>query len=179
MADFSNDAGKTCFREGDVMSKTLVKKIRPMEPAEPSSRRKFVKVALSGAGLCYFAGIGYPVYRYLASPVEKAAATSAVTEVTLADAHKLPLGSALMFKFGSRPSLLIHHEDDSWVALSAICSHLGCTVQYQPGQRRIFCACHGGVYDAKSGQNISGPPPKPLSSFKVALTGTGVLVSRS
>ena len=61
-------------------------------------------MALGGVGLCYAAAIGYPVYRYLASPVEKAAAAAAVTEVTLKDAQKLPAGSALMFKFGAEPA---------------------------------------------------------------------------
>ncbi len=59
-------------------------------------------MALGAAGVCYAAAIGYPVYRYLASPVEKAEANAAVTEVTLPDAQKLPAGSALMFKFGSQ-----------------------------------------------------------------------------
>ena len=143
-----------------------------------ASRRVFIKVAVGAAGFCYAAAIGYPVYKYLASPIEKAEATAAITEVTLPDAQKLPTGSALMFKFGTRPCLLIHHADDSWVALSAVCSHLACTVQYQAAQNRIFCACHGGVYDPRTGANVSGPPPKPLQAYKTALTDQGVLVTR-
>src|SRR5512138_3055984 len=102
------------------------------EAGAEASRRVFAKMALGTVGLCYAAAIGYPIYRYLASPVEKASALAAVTEVTLKDAQKLPVGSAMMFKFGTQPSMLIHHADGSWVALSAICTHLGCTVQFQP-----------------------------------------------
>jgi cytochrome b6-f complex iron-sulfur subunit len=51
-------------------------------------------------------------------------------------------------------------------------------VQYEPDKDRIHCACHGGVYDAYTGKNVSGPPPKPLKIFKVAVADTGITVSR-
>lgn len=146
--------------------------------SETRTRRAFLAAAAGAAGLCYAGALGYPVYRYLASPSEMAN-SSAVTEVTLKDAQKLPAGSVLMFKFGSSPSMLIHHTDGQWIALSAVCSHLGCTVQYEPGPDRIHCACHGGVYNAYTGANVSGPPPKPLRLFKVAVNPAGVEVSRT
>jgi cytochrome b6-f complex iron-sulfur subunit len=146
---------------------------------EALTRLGFMRVALGGAALFYGAALGYPVYRYLASPVEKAAQESAVSQVTLKAAKKLPAGSALMFKFGTKPSLLIHHADGSWSALSAICTHLGCTVQYQDAEKRIFCACHGGIYDPKSGANTSGPPPKGLERYEVKFAADDATVSRA
>jgi cytochrome b6-f complex iron-sulfur subunit len=160
------------------MNQARIKNSGSAEATNGSDRRVFVKVALGAAGFCYAAAIGYPVYKYLASPIEKAEANAAVTEVTLPEAQKLPAGSAMMFKFGSRPCLLIHHADGTWIALSAVCSHLGCTVQYQPAQSRIFCACHGGIYDPKTGANVSGPPPKPLKAYTTTLTEKGILVTR-
>ena len=145
---------------------------------ETKTRRAFLAAA-GAAGLCYTAALAYPIYRYLASPAEMAASTSAITEVTLKDAQKLPAGSVLMFKFGSSPAMLIHHQDGSWVALTAVCTHLGCTVQYEPQMNRIHCACHGGVYDPRTGANVGGPPPKPLKLFKVAVSDAGVNVSRA
>ena len=148
-----------------------------VENGDVKTRRAFLAAA-GAAGVCYAAALAYPVYRYLASPGEMALSASAVTEVTLKEAQKLPAGSALMFKFGPSPAMLIHHEDGRWIALSAVCSHLGCTVQYEPQADRIHCACHGGVYNAYTGANVSGPPPKPLKLFKVAVSETGVEVSR-
>jgi len=147
------------------------------ENGDVKTRRAFLAAA-GAAGVCYAAALAYPVYRYLASPSEMALSASAVTEVTLKDAQKLPAGSGLMFKFGPSPAMLIHHEDGQWVALTAVCTHLGCTVQYEPQMDRIHCACHGGVYNAYTGANVSGPPPKPLKLFKVAVNDTGVEVSR-
>jgi cytochrome b6-f complex iron-sulfur subunit len=149
-----------------------------VENGDTKTRRAFLAAA-GAAGVAYVAALGYPIYRYLASPNEMALSASAVTEVTLKDAQKLPAGSVLMFKFGSSPGMLIHHEDGRWIALSAVCSHLGCTVQYEPQADRIHCACHGGVYNAYTGANVSGPPPKPLMLYKVAVNDTGVEVLRA
>jgi len=148
------------------------------DPGELATRRAFLAAA-GAAGVCYAAALAYPIYRYLASPEEMALSASAVTEVPLKDAQKQPPGSVLMFKFGASPAMLIHHEDGRWTALTAVCTHLGCTVQYEPQADRIHCACHGGVYNPYTGANVSGPPPKPLKLFKVAVGDVGVLVSRS
>jgi cytochrome b6-f complex iron-sulfur subunit len=159
---------------------TMIEPIAEKHEVLPENgRRAFLAVAAGAAGVCYAAALGYPIYRYLASPSEMALSAAAVTEVTLKDAHKLPAGSVLMFKFGPSPAMLIHHKDDRWVALSAVCSHLGCTVRYEADADRIHCACHGGVYNAYTGTNVSGPPPKPLKLFKVAVSDMGVLVSRA
>jgi cytochrome b6-f complex iron-sulfur subunit len=144
------------------------------------TRRAFARAAFGGVGLCYAAVVGYPVYRFLKSPVQKAQAAAAVTEVTLAEAQKLPVGGALAFRFGVEPCLLLHLAEGKWVALSAKCTHLGCTVKYEPAKKRIFCACHGGVYDPESGRNVAGPPPKPLRSFVVKeVAAGGLTISRS
>ena len=146
---------------------------------EDMSRRGFVRTATWGVTLAYLGALGYPIYRYLNSPVEKSAAMAAVKEVTLDKADSLQKGTALMFKFGVRPAMLIHHQDDSWLALDAVCTHMGCTVKFDPTKNQILCACHGGVYDAKSGDNVAGPPPRPLTQYKVAVNSGSVTVSRA
>jgi cytochrome b6-f complex iron-sulfur subunit len=148
------------------------------EPGDKNTRRVFLAAA-GVAGIAYVAAMAYPIYRYLASPSEMALNAAAVTEVTLKDAQKLPAGSVLMFKFGSSPAMLIHHQDGRWISMTAVCTHLGCTVQYEPEADRIHCACHGGVYNAYTGANVSGPPPKPLKVFKATAGEAGVEVSRS
>ena len=151
----------------------------PAQDVPPLTRRKFVKAGMAVAGAAYAAAFGYPLYRYLASPAERAAALAAVKDITLDGADKLPRQAALMFKFAGRPAILLHHTDDTWTALTAVCTHLGCTVQYESQADRIHCACHGGVYNAYTGANVSGPPPKPLKLFKVAVNEAGVDVSRA
>jgi cytochrome b6-f complex iron-sulfur subunit len=147
--------------------------------AQPMERRTFLKLGLGAIGAAYACLMGYPLYRYLASPLEDAAGEGTVNEVTLDNVLSLPKNSALMFKFGSRPAMLIRHEDDSWTALSAVCTHLGCTAHYQPDKKNIYCPCHGGVYDSVTGANVSGPPPAPLTQFKVRVHDGKITVSRT
>ena len=148
------------------------------EVTTDATRRTFVALGIGALGACYAGLIGYPVYQYLATPARKAAAQGAVTQAVLDGADKLPPGSSLMFKFGTTPAMLIHHTDGSWVALGAVCTHLACTVSYEPEQSRIYCACHGGVYDPKTGQNVAGPPPKPLTRYSVEVQDGRIVVTK-
>ena len=154
-------------------------------PAESSRgqnvlcRRALFRGGIGLFGIGYAGAIGYPVYRYVNTPVENAAAAAAVTEVSLPDAHQLKPGSAMMFKFGTSPAILIHHRDGSWTSFNARCTHLGCTVQFEAEKNRIFCACHGGVYDPLSGDALAGPPPKGLSKLKVEVKDDAVVVARA
>lgn len=148
-------------------------------PDEHVTRRAFAQTAMGGVGACYLAAIGYPVYRYLASPAKAAASLAAVSEVALAKTDLPEAGSALMFRFGSKPALLIHHKDGTMVCFDAICTHLGCTVQFQPEEARIFCACHGGQYDMHTGGNVAGPPPKPLKPYIVEVHDENVIIRRA
>ena len=151
----------------------------PVPEADDPERRTFLKFAAAGVlGAAYAGLVGYPVYRYLASPVEKASAEGEVKEVVLDDALEVPKNAALMFKFGQKPSMLIHHDDGTWTALSAVCTHLGCTVGYEPDKKIIFCPCHGGTYDPRSGANLGGPPPKPLVEYKVQVSEGKIVVRR-
>jgi cytochrome b6-f complex iron-sulfur subunit len=59
--------------------------------------------------------------------------------------------------------------------LSAICSHLGCLVNYRKETREFVCPCHGGKYDI-SGRNIEGPPPAPLTAYPVEVKNGMVMV---
>lgn len=157
-------------------------KIEPLETdgaGGPVSRRAFTQAAVGGVGACYVAALGYPVYRYLAAPAREAASLAAVSEVALPKADIPEAGAALMFRFGTKPAMLIHHTDGTIVCFDAICTHLGCTVQYQPEESRIYCACHGGQYDPQTGANVAGPPPKPLKPYVVEVSDESVIIRRA
>lgn len=56
---------------------------------------------------------------------------------------------------------------------TAVCTHLGCTVnQTETGYR---CPCHGSTYDSH-GRNTGGPAPLPLVYFDVSLGASGDLI---
>ena len=60
--------------------------------------------------------------------------------------------------------VFIVSSPDGFIVLSAVCSHLGCLVNYNKGKREFQCPCHGGRYDL-TGRNIAGPPPAPLTTL--------------
>lgn len=64
---------------------------------------------------------------------------------------------------------------EGMTVFSAVCSHLGCLVNYHKDKREFLCPCHGGRYDL-AGRNIAGPPPAPLTRLAVKVEKGMVLV---
>jgi Rieske Fe-S protein len=139
-----------------------------------TSRRRAIEIFLGGGILASLASFLYPVLRYFVPP---AVVDLGGDEVVAAKLGEIKPNSGKIFRFGSRPGLLILENDGTYRALSATCTHLGCTVQYRPDLREIWCACHNGIYDL-NGRNVSGPPPRPLTVFDVHLRGDEIVVNR-
>jgi Rieske Fe-S protein len=110
--------------------------------------------------------------------VPPAVADLGADEVVAGKAGEIKANGSKIFRFGTRPALLIVTADGEYRALSAICTHLACTVQYRSDLRQVWCACHNGMYDL-NGRNVSGPPPRPLEQFQVHVRGEEVIVSRT
>lgn len=62
--------------------------------------------------------------------------------------------------------------EDGHVALSPVCTHLGCTVEIQGA--RLECPCHGSTYD-RVGRVLRGPAERPLRSYPVRTRADGTL----
>jgi cytochrome b6-f complex iron-sulfur subunit len=147
------------------------------EDAAKITRRRMLGWTVAGFGTAWTALALYPIYRYLNSAAHFQQA-SAVTEVSLGDPAKLPVNQGQNFQFGNIPGILVHApQDNSFHAYNAVCTHLGCTVQYRPDKQLIWCACHGGQYDPVTGKVLAGPPPRPLEAFKVATRNNQIVVS--
>jgi nitrite reductase/ring-hydroxylating ferredoxin subunit len=78
----------------------------------------------------------------------------------IARAEEIVAGQALTFRTPGGVPLNVTRQgtgDDSLLALSSTCPHLGCQVRWEPHNNRFFCPCHNGIFDP-SGLAISGPP---------------------
>jgi Rieske Fe-S protein len=140
-----------------------------------NSRRTWLKMFLGGGIAASLGSFLYPVLRYLIPPAET---NLGVDSVIAATATELKPNSAKIFRFGSRPALLIRTADGAYQAMSATCTHLSCTVQYRKDVQQVWCACHNGMYDL-NGRNISGPPPRPLEKYQVHVQGDEIQVTRT
>jgi thiosulfate dehydrogenase [quinone] large subunit len=69
------------------------------------------------------------------------------------------------------PAWVVRPSGDTYVAFSAVCTHAGCPVQYQASGVQFVCPCHGGVYDARTGRVLQGPPPAPLQQIPLRVVG--------
>jgi thiosulfate dehydrogenase [quinone] large subunit len=91
----------------------------------------------------------------------------------LVAASALPPGRALRFTDNhGNPAWLLHEQDGTFRAFSAVCTHAGCPVDLSGGQ--FVCPCHGGTYSATTGAVLGGPPPSPLPALSVRVVNGDV-----
>jgi Rieske Fe-S protein len=140
------------------------------------SRRGFINWFLGTSAGAFLLSVFYPVSRYLVPP-EVGESTAATVTLPIKPGDVKP-NTGQIFKFGSRPGILIRTSAGELRAFSAICTHLNCTVQYRPDLGHVWCACHNGHYDL-NGKNIAGPPPRPLEAYTVNARGDQIVVSKS
>ncbi len=141
------------------------------EPQEPMKRRSFLGVliafllaVLGGIAAFLAAGFLYPVRKKKGKPIFVCQLTQVPkgTTRTILDPRK-------------RKVILIHTKEGKLLALSTVCTHLGCTVFYRPQEHRFDCPCHQGVFDGE-GNPVSGPPKRPLERYPVQVRNGLVFV---
>jgi cytochrome b6-f complex iron-sulfur subunit len=136
-------------------------------PAENSeqkiSRRKWMDLALIAGGGLWVAALATPTAFYLWPGRSAGPLSNDLDAGALAD---FPEGTARMVHAqGGRPILVIRLSGAEFKAFTAVCTHLGCLVEWDPERKVIACPCHAGVYAPEDGRVISGPPPRPLKEY--------------
>lgn len=135
-----------------------------------------MKVATWSIGGLIGLGWGIPAIAYVASPAWKS--EQAQVWIRLGATSKVELGVPTLFKVKVKRqtgwivneeelSVYVLTEDGrNYIAMSNVCTHLGCRVRWIAEQDRFFCPCHNGVFD-QQGNVVSGPPPRPLNQYQV------------
>jgi cytochrome b6-f complex iron-sulfur subunit len=133
-------------------------------------RRSFLKLALAFLGTTSLAAFVYPIFRYLAP------SAGGERSNTLSIAKRdIPLGEAKEIVFNNIPAVVLNRPGKGLIAVSRVCTHLGCLVQYDRENKRLLCPCHAGVYDLE-GNIVSGPPPKPLPKLPLRVEGETIVI---
>lgn len=140
------------------------------------SRRGFSSFVVWAVGGLISAGLGIPAIAYIIGPALQRA--EAQNWIRLGPTSKVELGLPALFKakIQRQTGWIVNEEELSvyvrtdngrdFVAMSNVCTHLGCRVRWIAEQEQFFCPCHNGVFD-KDGKVISGPPPRPLDRYEV------------
>jgi len=71
--------------------------------------------------------------------------------------------------------IVVHVADQSYDALSAICTHAGCEVQYRSGRQDLYCACHASSF-AMDGTVEGGPANRPLKVYQTEVRGSTLII---
>jgi len=97
--------------------------------------------------------------------------------VVVAQKSEIPVGAFKIFSYPEEinPCLLLHPDENTFVAYSRICTHTSCPVHYQAEANRIFCPCHGGVFSVADGSVLAGPPPRPLPRITLEQRGNDLV----
>ncbi|HEU0178040.1 MAG TPA: ubiquinol-cytochrome c reductase iron-sulfur subunit [Blastocatellia bacterium] len=144
--------------------------------ASKTSRRSFLSKLGIGATLVAIAGQTYAFLRSLKP------------NVLYEEARRFKVGAPDQFgeggKFLEDKRLFVFRQGKTFYAISASCTHLGCTVKMQKlnqskkvkvrgreieEQHEFHCPCHGSKYYG-DGTNYAGPAPRPLDYFKLEVS---------
>jgi len=145
------------------------------KPEQQKDRREFIVKLGIGAGLVALVGQAVASLRSLVPNVSYGAPTT----VKLGLPHDFPDG----MKFLPDQRLFVFREGNIFHAISAVCTHLGCTVRAEALSQvenrkvegsplrithRFLCPCHGSRYRG-DGENVAGPAPKPLAWYHLSV----------
>ncbi len=146
-----------------------------MEEKDQLGRRNFLAIAIGAIGAVIGVVIAIPAVAYVVGPALKRKTSE--NWVRLGPTSKVELGTPSLFKTTierqtgwilteEELSIYVLTEDGrEYIALSNICTHLGCRVRWITDQGQYFCPCHNAAFD-KIGQVVSGPPPRPLDRYE-------------
>jgi Rieske Fe-S protein len=146
-----------------------------MEEKDQLGRRNFLAIAIGAIGAVIGVVIAIPAVAYVVGPALKRKTSE--NWVRLGPTSKVELGTPSLFKtiVERQTGWILTEEEISvyvltengrdYIALSNICTHLGCRVRWITDQGQYFCPCHNAAFD-KIGQVVSGPPPRPLDRYE-------------
>lgn len=146
-----------------------------MSDKKKINRRQFMSWVTGAIGAIIGLGLGIPAIAYIVGPSLKKEETQ--DWIGLGSTEKVDLGIPTLFKakIQRQAGWIVNEEEISvfvftengreFVAMSNICTHLGCRVRWIDDREEFFCPCHNGVFN-KDGRVVSGPVPRPLDQFE-------------
>jgi len=147
-----------------------------MEPQKQMSRRDFLSLTTWAIGGLISVGMAVPAIAYVIGPALER--SNVQNWIRLGSAGKVELGTPTLFKakIERQTGWIVNEEELSvyvltdngrdFVAMSNICTHLGCRVRWIANQEQFFCPCHNAAFN-KDGEVVDGPPPRPLDRFEI------------
>lgn len=87
------------------------------------------------------------------------------------------VGNAALLQYSNGNLLVDRSDQNTFNALSAICTHQGCLItQYDPSNEHFVCPCHGSVFNL-NGQVVNGPAQRALSKYQTQFNNNQLSIS--
>ncbi len=93
-----------------------------------------------------------------------------------ANAALATVGGAMLIDGLGDTIMVIRSSETAVIALSAICTHSGCSMNYDATQHVIDCPCHGSQFD-QHGMVVQGPARASLTVYTATLANQQITVS--
>ena len=138
------------------------------------SRRSFLSQALTAWTGLTLAPLIYAAVEYIIPVRFRESVLQAFRVAAVAD---LPENDARIIRIDKKAIAVVKMPGGQVKAFSAVCTHLGCIVQYQSDRKLFHCNCHGSEFDL-TGKNVAGPAPVPLHPYRVEIRNTDIFVSQ-
>jgi Rieske Fe-S protein len=137
---------------------------------EDVTRREFVRYLVLASGVFAAGNVGIAAWSSLRTINE--GEPRAIVELA-----RVPVGGTHLFTYPTAddPAILVRLTGDRLMAFSQQCTHLGCVVYYDEDQEEMICPCHDGVFDARTGAVVAGPPQRPLGRIDVEVRPDGMV----
>jgi menaquinol-cytochrome c reductase iron-sulfur subunit len=135
-----------------------------------------MSIVTAAIGALISLGLGIPGIAYIVGPALQRQQEE--EWIRLGSTNKVDLGTPTLFKakIERRTGWIVSEEEltfyiltengRDFIAMSNICSHLGCRVRWLDDQEQFLCPCHNAAF-GKDGNVVSGPPPRPLDTYQV------------
>lgn len=135
-----------------------------MDEQPETTRRDFLRLAWSAAGLLMLGEGALVAYKFFA-PKVVAGEFGGVFNVGRVE--DFPPGSVTPVNAGR--FYLVRLDDGGLLALYRKCTHLGCAVPWEQAEGRFVCPCHASAFEP-NGDLINPPAPRPLDRFAVSIS---------
>lgn len=149
------------------------------------TRRDILSIGTLLIGGIISIALGIPAIAYIIGPARRRVQEE--NWIRLGSVSKVELGTPTLFKTKVERQVgwIINEEEISayiltedgrnYIAMSNICTHLGCRVRWISDQGQFFCPCHNAVFN-KQGEVVTGPPPQPLDQYEVKVEDEQIYV---
>jgi Rieske Fe-S protein len=156
-----------------------------MREEKSVTRRQFLGALTWAIGGLLSLGFGVPAIAYLLGPALRR--EEAQGWIPLTATNKVELGTPTLFRarIQHQTGWIVQEQEHAiyvltdngrdFLAMSNICTHLGCRVRWIADRDQFYCPCHNGVFD-REGLVVSGPPPRPLDRYETRVEGGQLFV---